>query len=325
MKRLSIVIPMWNASGYIARCIESCLAQNIGEDELEIIVANDGSTDDCADVVRQMQSAHPCIRLYEQENAGAGKARNLGLSHVAGQYVMFVDSDDWLVPNSLASVLELSEANRLDICKYVMECIILNTGEHEVKHSPIETEILFTGDELLGNPVVPLDSACSSLYRREFLDEHGLCFSGQTSSEDVAFNLRVYPHARRVMYTNVHCYTYEIREGSRRHSTDLKAMKRYMLNNVRNAAAVKRTAQECDLLSDATRISLRRRANSMMVGEMMNQLGNRRTMTREAVDEMLSLAREQGIYPISGWTMSWKTTLMSWALNCQCLYKMFFN
>ena len=99
-----------------------------------------------------------------------------------------------------------------------------------------------------------------------------------------------------------------------------------MMNNVRNAALVKETALKNDLISDSTRASLIRRANSMMAGEMVNQIRNRRHVTRSVIAEMLNFAKELGIYPIRGGTLSRKTSLISGLLlNNSKVFKAIFR
>ena len=320
MNRLSIIIPMWNAERYIERCVNSCYRQGLAEEDFEILIANDGSTDGCVDIVKRLQSEHSNILLFSQENAGAGMARNLGLNHATGRYVMFVDSDDYLNPDTLKPILGLAEDNDLDLCRYDMRVINLDTSKQITDSDPVPKRIVLTGDELLGNVVIPFGSVCSSIYKLVFMNEHNLRFSGQTSSEDVAFNLLILPHTKRIMYSGICAYTYEIRTGSRRHSTDLKSHKRYMMNNVRNAALVKETALKNELISDSTRASLIKRANSMMAGEMLNQIRFRKLIKRDDIAEMMTLAETRDIYPIKGSTFSWKSNLLKLVLNNSWLY-----
>lgn len=314
MIRISIIIPVYNAEKFLERCVRSCLRQGIDQETYEIILCNDGSTDGSLELAQKLSAENKCVKVYSQENAGAGMARNLGLKHALGNYVIFVDSDDYIIENSLSPLLEQCESLDLDVCKYVMECIILDSGKHIMRHPPIKTNVIYTGESLLTMPQVPLDSACSSFYKRQFLETHNLCFSGQTSSEDVVFNLRLYPHAKRVMYVNNHVYTYEVRTGSRRHSTDHSSRIRYLMNNVRNAGHVMKVALSEDFLSDNTSSSLVRRANSMTAGLMMEMIKGKNIFTRDDIKEALSLAKELNVYPIKGKTFSWKTTLMAYLI-----------
>lgn len=309
--RLSIIIPVYNAVSYLERCVKSCLSQDFSHNEYEILLCNDGSTDKSLELASKLSSEHDCIKVFSQENAGAGMARNLGLKNAIGKYVIFVDSDDYLAPNSLKPLLKKCEELNLDLCKYVIECIFLDSGQHKLRLSPIETNVVFGGDELLRRPEVPLDSACSSFYKREFLVTNNLYFSGQTSSEDVAFNMRVYPNAKRVMYSNNHVYTYEVRTGSRRHSTDLDSRKRYLFNNIRNAGHVMKAANDNTLLSDETCKSLKKRSRSMTIGALIELQNAKNVFPREIAEEALDFAHEQGLYPIKGCSFSWKTTLLA--------------
>lgn len=94
----SVVVPAWNASRYVADTVASVLAQTV--QDLEVLVVNDGSTDDTADVVRRM--ADPRVRLVEQPNAGVSAARNKGIAEARGTFVAFLDADDAMLPENLA-------------------------------------------------------------------------------------------------------------------------------------------------------------------------------------------------------------------------------
>lgn len=101
---LSIVIPAYNAEKYIKNCIESITSQNI--DDYEIIVVDDGSTDNTIPIVEELTKSNKKIKLYKQNHKFAGAARNLGISKACGKYIHFVDADDWLEPNCYSIVLK---------------------------------------------------------------------------------------------------------------------------------------------------------------------------------------------------------------------------
>lgn len=98
---LSYIIPLYNCGDYIARCLESILNQGLDEAEYEVIVVNDGSTDDGASVVDTFCAEHPNIRLFSQSNSGVGAARNRGIDVARGEYITFVDADDYLLPGGM--------------------------------------------------------------------------------------------------------------------------------------------------------------------------------------------------------------------------------
>ena len=101
---LSIVIPAYNVEQYIARCLDSCLNQDIPSDDYEIIVINDGSTDDTLSIIKTYVTHNKNLKYISRENRGLSITRNEGLSKAQGTFIWFVDSDDWIAPNCLASI-----------------------------------------------------------------------------------------------------------------------------------------------------------------------------------------------------------------------------
>ena len=97
--KLSIIIPMYNVEPYIEKCLLSCLNQNIPHADYEIIVVNDGSPDGSLGIARRIASTVDNMLIVSQENGGLSAARNKGLSYAKGEYVWFVDSDDWIEEN----------------------------------------------------------------------------------------------------------------------------------------------------------------------------------------------------------------------------------
>lgn len=106
---------MYNVADYIERCIRSIEAQDISRDEYEIICIDDGSPDNCAEIVKKLQSEFDNILLIEQENQGVSCARNNGMDKASGSYLLMVDPDDYLIENSLKEKLEIIEHFDLDI------------------------------------------------------------------------------------------------------------------------------------------------------------------------------------------------------------------
>ena len=109
--RLSIIIPAYNAGKYLERCVSSCEEQSVPQDEFEIIVVNDGSKDNTLEVAESLADKYSNLRIFSKENGGSSSARNMGLDHAKGDYITFVDSDDYLLPGKLAAVLSVAENN----------------------------------------------------------------------------------------------------------------------------------------------------------------------------------------------------------------------
>lgn len=110
----SIIIPVYNCEKYIAECLESCFQQGIAESEYEIICVDDGSTDQSAEVVSAFCGEHRNLKLIRQKNGGVSAARNTGLDHAAGEYVWFIDADDFIQSNILRIVADILSTHKYD-------------------------------------------------------------------------------------------------------------------------------------------------------------------------------------------------------------------
>lgn len=124
---ISVIVPVYNAEKYIERCLNSILAQTYTN--FEIIIVDDGSTDCTDEILKLYEKKDKRIRIIKKTNGGSASARNLALEHVAGNYVAFVDADDYLSPNFLRVMVSIAKENNADI----VECdynIVQNKEEH---------------------------------------------------------------------------------------------------------------------------------------------------------------------------------------------------
>ena len=117
MDKISIIVPCYNVEKYVGKCIESLLAQTIGRDKLELIFINDASTDGTLRILKayeRMDPEHICVITYD-ENIKQGGARNIGLSYATGNYIGFVDADDWIEPDMYERLLTMVKKYNCDM------------------------------------------------------------------------------------------------------------------------------------------------------------------------------------------------------------------
>ena len=107
IKKISIIIPVYNVEKYIVQCINSALHQDLSENEYEILIIDDESPDHSVDLIRKKFDNIPSIKIISQKNKGLGGARNTGIKNASGEYLLFLDSDDFLLPNVLKELYEL--------------------------------------------------------------------------------------------------------------------------------------------------------------------------------------------------------------------------
>ncbi|MBR6329181.1 MAG: glycosyltransferase [Lachnospiraceae bacterium] len=220
--KVSVIVPVYDTKPeYFDKCIGSLTAQT--HKDIEILVIDDGAVDELALRCDMAAKEDERIRVIHQENAGASGARNRGLSECTGDYVTFVDSDDWIDEHTVEEALRISERDSLDILLWgSYKCY----GSRQEKYMPYEADItLFDEDrkkELMQKTMVGSlktytypatkfgsGSCCSKLYRRDFLEENKLRYPvGVKRAEDVNFNIRAFNVAKRIGYLNRYFYYY---------------------------------------------------------------------------------------------------------------------
>lgn len=203
--KFSIIIPVYNVEKYLARCLDSCVNQNISKDEYEIIIVNDGSPDGSKAIAEHYVAEYPNIKLFNQENGGLSVARNNGLKAAIGKYVWFVDSDDWIEANCLSEICDKMESEKLDL---------LQIGNLEAwddgtikKSDRGFFDGCKTGCEVMKEKYVPAP-APFTIYNREFLSRFSLEFYPGIYHEDAEFKPRALFYAKRFASLNKHVYYY---------------------------------------------------------------------------------------------------------------------
>lgn len=203
--KFSIIIPVYNVEKYIARCLDSCVNQDIPKDEYEIIIVNDGSPDGSQAIAEQYMAEYPNIKLINQENGGLSVARNNGFKASIGQYVWFVDSDDWIETNCLSQIYNKMESEKLDMLQIgYMEAW---DGGTIKKSDRGFFEGCKTGCEAMKEKYVPAP-AQFTVYNRWFLSRFSLKFYPGIYHEDAEFKPRALFFAKHFASLNKHVYYY---------------------------------------------------------------------------------------------------------------------
>lgn len=212
---LSIIIPVYNTENYLERCLVSCLEQDIPETGYEIIVVNDGSTDGSLSIAEAVAAAHPNIRVISMENGGASRARNTGLAAAQGEYVWFVDSDDYITRNCLGGLLDKCTRDDLDVVGIGMFRGMPDGSVSERRYYRNEhSRTVYDGPSAMRAGL--FKTVCPPLYiiRRSFLLENGLSFPDGFLHEDEEFTPRMFYLARRISFVEECFYFACVRPGS---------------------------------------------------------------------------------------------------------------
>lgn len=211
--RLSIIIPVYNVEQYIARCLDSCLNQDIPTNDYEIIVVNDGTPDNSMAIVENYCRKYKNIRIVNRKNGGLSVARNTGLESAHGEYVWFIDSDDRISTDCMYSLMSYAETNHLDVLCFGLN-LEYSDGRIEKHHIECnDKRKIYDGKDFIVNVWMP-PAAWAAIYRRKFLISNGLQFYEGILHEDHEFTPRAYCLAKRISYLDLPVYYYNQRDGS---------------------------------------------------------------------------------------------------------------
>ncbi len=183
MCKVSVIVPVYNVEKYVAGCLESLIKQSL--QELEIIVVNDGSTDNSKNIIASYQRKYPDKIVYlEKENGGLSDARNYGVPYAKGEYIAFLDSDDYVEPNMYEEMYHaaLNGAKKVVECDFVWEYERKNVTDTVEDYTDIK-------DYLVRGRVV----AWNKIYNRKWLNEMNVTFPKGLLYEDVEFFFSLIP------------------------------------------------------------------------------------------------------------------------------------
>lgn len=204
MPKVSVIVPVYNVEQYVEKCLETLVNQTL--QEIEIIVVNDGSTDNSKQIVEKVRNQFPEKIVYvEKENGGLSDARNYGIPHAKGEYIAFLDSDDYVEKDMYQKMYELAQKENSDM----VECDFY--WEYPDKQK-IDTGELYEGKKEMLEKVRVV--AWNKLIKREILEKAKVQFPKGYRYEDVPFTYKLIPYLEKVSFLKEPCIHYIQREGS---------------------------------------------------------------------------------------------------------------
>lgn len=207
---VSVIIPVYNRDYIIGKTLDSMFRQTL--ESVEVIVVDDGSSDDSVEVVKEYQKAHKNLVLYTADHAGPGPARNQGLQHARGEYVTFMDSDDWAPECAYEKMYQLAKERDADIVvgRYLRK---INDGDWFLPKMFEEFSARYGEENCVGNGamVIPVrnPNGVNKLFRRSLLTENNICFPAARMAEDMSFTISAFECAKSVYLLDEAVYMYE--------------------------------------------------------------------------------------------------------------------
>ncbi len=293
---LSIIVPIYNVESYLSKCIESLLCQNLSAEEYEIVLIDDGSTDRSGHIADDYAQQYANIKVVHQQNAGLSEARNAGVAQSSGQYIMFVDSDDYLQPNVLKSLTDKMIADKLDVLRFNYQ----NVDESGVVVKPNKVDKAFADySDKLCNGLTFLNErlgigcyACMFVITRQLAQ---IRFSSGRYFEDSDWTPRVMLGAKRVTSTNLLVYNYLVRTGSITKSVSKEKKQKVIDDKIWLISRIKEFARQADD---------KRWFEGMVANTVIGVLTSVAKDDYENREQVLAKMRELQVFPLSDYMLT---------------------
>ena len=204
--KISVIVPVYNVMEYLAECLDSLVNQEY--DNYEIIVVNDGSTDDSLTIAKKYQKLYPQkIKVFDKENGGLSSARNYGIDKSGGEYLLFVDSDDCLLPGAIKKLGDIINNENVDIVVYsFMEGANKETARYNQMYGSYDDN---AKKYLLGKPCAP-----NKLCKKSLFVKNKIIFPVGLYYEDLATMPKLVKHTKRIKFISDPLYFYRKRDNS---------------------------------------------------------------------------------------------------------------
>ena len=179
--KISVIIPVYNSSTYLRKCLDSVVNQTLKD--IEIIIINDGSTDDSKNIIEEYTGKYKNIIFIDQENKGIGKTRNIGIKMATGEYITFVDSDDYIKENMLEEYYKYAKKHNFDLVigSYIKK---INNKEIIFENNKFKTGNVKTTPQIL---YLIEYGPWAKLYKREMIINNNIYFDEKRKYEDMPF------------------------------------------------------------------------------------------------------------------------------------------
>lgn len=212
MCKISIISPVYNMNKYVDECIQSVLAQDFAD--WEFLLVNDGSTDNTLEILRKYELADKRIKVFDKKNEGQGVARNYVLPYAKGDYVLYLDPDDWLEPKALTKIYNKFQKDNYDVIffnayKYYVETMKKNPYLFiECFYSRFKDAVF--NAEIASDILFETNGCCFKAYNRKFLVENDIKYSPTKYIEDSEFFVKAILYAQKMSCLNEFIINYRI-------------------------------------------------------------------------------------------------------------------
>lgn len=308
---------MYNAEKYIGDCLNSIKDSGLPQQEIEIIVIDDGSKDNGIQKVETFANDNNNILLIKQANQGQSVARNNGIDNCHGQYIWCVDSDDKISNKAKCIIKTIKENPSLDILAFQLQKVSEN-GElagKECMQTNVQHGVTIKGRDAIIQGYNP-SSVCALAIKREFMNQHGIRFYPGITHQDVELSYRLFVFANSVLFIDCTPYIYIFHSTSTSQSINVKKKIKYLSDECIIIDSFTKLAETFQDNDEELYKTIIKRIKSIHFGMAYNLITNRRIWRGTGIIEgVVNNMRKNSLFPLKGDYGSIKKNLASKIFN----------
>ncbi len=237
---ISIIVPVYNVEKYLGQCLQSIFNQTYKD--FEVVIVNDGSTDESASIIASFLGRYHNINYIKQKNKGISEVRNLAIRHCKGEFIVFIDSDDYVNPNYLQVLYDTLVENSVDMViggyNIVYDDVI--DGKNKSVTYEFNSNKVYSGEHI-ANAMLELKVdgyLWNRIFKKDILFKNNFCFEKDRDIEDWYPLFRLTYNTEKIMFTNIELYNYRQRADSAVHKKNKKLLDDYVYatSNIANYA-----------------------------------------------------------------------------------------
>lgn len=317
--KLSIIIPMYNSEKYIANCLNSILNSDLPKGEYEVVIINDGATDNGLQIVQEYVSKYDNFTYLTQENQGQSVARNNGIENCHGEYIWFIDSDDMICQYQNVLFNFLLNHPDADIIKSVIKTY--QEGE-PVEYEQLDgSHTLMSGRDLLLSGYHP-SSVCNMIFRKSIVVDNNIRFIPGIVRQDVEFSHRLYSLANHVYTFKYITYLYLHNSNSTTQSKEVSKVIKKEVSNIVVSKSFLDFSQKLFLSDPELSHLFGERSGNILLGLLFSMIKQRKDRKETDINQrILDQMIQEGVYPINIRFDTFKKTLVKKLLNIEVILR----
>lgn len=309
--KVSFIIPLYNAERFIERCVHSIYKQDLPQDLFEIIIVDDGSTDNSLAIAKELSVRNHNIFVFSKENGGSAAARNLGIKKSFGDYLVFIDSDDYFQSQCLNKIFKMCLLNNLDILYYRL---LIHYADESLPdelggdYNGMPVHRIMDGLECYKRGFLA-STMCGCIVRKSLLIDNGLEFSDKRYGEDALLSYCITAFAKKVMFLNDAPYIYFKNNDSVLRSMSINQH----LRQIEDTLGVGYDLQRLSLEINNIKLSdiLKRYSVNIIFGAYLEMWKSRKEFKyNNLLNSFITKLKEQGRFPFKGPFFSFKKWLV---------------